>query len=133
MSDDEFDAGAFAKRAAGEEPTSSKTSHATAEGAEDASGDPTGSTSTLRDMLMSTEPSPTLDEVESPWDPDKGGPTRVKRGIQKMLGFDGIPAVLDISIGGMEWWSTVDVNGRDQEESDDDQDDELPAGMNLDG
>jgi hypothetical protein len=86
-------------------------------------------------MLMSTEPSPTLDEVESPWDPEKGGPRRMKRGIQKMLGFDGVPAVLDISIGGMEWWSTVDTNGRDQEDSDDDQDNdqELPPGMSIDG
>lgn len=75
--------------------------HAAAEGVEPS--DNLGSTSSLREMMMSTDPSPPLDAVESPWDPDRGGPTRMMRGLKKMTGADGIPAVVDVAIGVVEF------------------------------
>lgn len=51
------------------------------------------------DALMQTEPSTPLEAVESPWRPDVGGAARVYRGVQKMTGMDGTPAIMDVLIG----------------------------------
>ena len=53
----------------------------------------------LREALLSTEPAVSLEGVESPWQPEIGGPARIKRGVQKMAGIDGTPAVVDLVIG----------------------------------
>jgi hypothetical protein len=76
--------------------------HATAEGAEVDPSSSLGSRSTLQEMLMSTEPSRPLDSIESPWDPEQGGPRRVLRAAQKMTGVDGLPAWLDLLVGALE-------------------------------
>lgn len=93
-------------------------------GAGDAAGpdvEPAGGSGrgSLTDMAMSTEPSPSLDAVEDPWDPDEGGTTRVFRGLQKAFGASGIPAIGDVLIGGFEIYA-------DARESSD-------AGDDLDG
>lgn len=74
--------------------------HAAAEGAPAEAN--MGAPSTLRDMLLSTEPSEPLSAVESPWDPANGGPRRLFRGLKKMTGVEGMPAVVDVVIGALE-------------------------------
>jgi hypothetical protein len=86
-------------------------SHAAAEGAEP-TGD-VGSKSTLREMLFSTGPEKPLEQVESPWDPERGGRTRVYRGIQKMIDSSGMPAIGDVVIGGLEEIKQFDLEGND--------------------
>lgn len=54
------------------------------------------------DVLMQTEPNDPLEQIESPWRPDVGGPARIMRGIQKMTNIDGMPAIVDIIIGAAE-------------------------------
>jgi len=61
-----------------------------------------GSPSTWKDMLLATDPSQSLEATESPWDPVRGGPTRIYRGMQKMAGFEGMPAIADVVIGTIE-------------------------------
>jgi hypothetical protein len=61
----------------------------------------------VTDMAMSTDPSPSLDAVEDPWDPDKGGTTRIFRGLQKAFGASGIPAIGDVLIGVVEVYSAA--------------------------
>ena len=81
---------------------------------------------------MSTEPDTPLEKVESPWDPDRGGPSRIYRGFQKITGFDRLPAIADIGIGALETWKAHFVVGDDgdgddvQEASDDDVDEDEP-------
>jgi len=53
----------------------------------------------LTDMAMSTSPSPPLESVESPWDPERGGPSRLMRASQKAFNTDGLPAGLEAIIG----------------------------------
>jgi hypothetical protein len=97
----------------------------------DGDGDGDGGTlgtDTLRDMLLSTEPAEPLSAVESPWDPERGGPVRIKRGIRKMFGVDGSPAVEDLILGVVETVDGMDVDDGepgdgDGEESDADGDD----------
>jgi len=92
--------------------------HAAAEGVDaPAVDEDVGSTRTLRDMLTSTGRGQSLDEVESPWDPARGGMTRIMRGIQKATDVDGLPAVADIFIGAAEWWTQLEF-GDDQDQSD---------------
>lgn len=93
--------------------------HAAAEGAE--ASDDVGSTSTLREMLLSTEPNRSLDQVESPWDPERGGDTRLYRGLMKMTNVEGMPAIVDVVIGVAEIVVDLDLDdiGDDQEDSDD--------------
>lgn len=74
-------------------------SHQAAEGASADSTSGMGSRESLQDMLLSTDPSQPLSVVESPWNPRQGGLTRVYRGIQKMSGFGGTPAIADVLIG----------------------------------
>lgn len=56
----------------------------------------------LSQRLMSTSPAKPLDQLDSPWDPSKGGLTRVYRGIIKMGAMDGMPAIGDMMIGAAE-------------------------------
>ena len=58
--------------------------------------------SSVVEALMNTEPSEPLEMIESPWNPERGGPTRVYRGIQKLTNVDGMPAIADILIGAAE-------------------------------
>lgn len=97
--------------------------HATAEGAETASSSGMGSTSTLREMLLSTDPSPSLAEVDSPWDPDLGGPSRIYRAVLKIGSFDGMPAIADLTIGVAETLQTVSLDEVDVGDQDDGGDD----------
>jgi hypothetical protein len=97
--------------------------HTAAEGAE--TPGKTGSDSTLRDMLLSTDPDKSLQQVESPYDPDAGGLARVYRGVQKATGVDGTPAVVDVIIGAVEVVQSLD----DQEASDGDEPDD--NGVNV--
>ena len=103
MSED-FDADALAAAATGDgeiEAASDTTGdHAVAEGAEP-SGD-VGSESTLREMLMSSEPSKPLSAVDDPWNPEEGGTARIYRGIMKAANISGMPAIGDIIIGCVE-------------------------------
>jgi len=101
-----------------EVPDADASTHAAAEGVE--TPGKTGSDSTLRDMLLSTDPDKSLREVESPYDPDAGGLARVYRGVQKATGVDGTPAVVDVIVGAVEVVQSLD----DQDTSDADQDDD---------
>jgi hypothetical protein len=86
---------------AGEHAAEATADHAAAEGAEGGleASSGMGSQSTLQEMLLSTDPSPSLERVESPFDPKNGGPSRIMRGLQKMTGVDGMPAIGDLLIG----------------------------------
>ena len=94
--------------------------HAEAEGAVEAaeSSEGVGSSSTLRKMLFSTGPEKPLDQVSTPYDPERGGVTRIYRGIQKMVDTDGLPAIADIAIGIFEAVQTLNL---DDEPEDDEQ------------
>jgi hypothetical protein len=104
--------------------------HAAAEGIDASETSGAGSSSTLRDMLMSTEPNTPLERVESPFDPDAGGMNRVYRGFQKMLGADGLPAILDVGVGVAEF-----VVGRDfgNDESSEEGETAAPVGGESEG
>ncbi|QGX94999.1 hypothetical protein EI982_09450 [Haloplanus rallus] len=101
--------------------------HAAAEGADASETSGMGSTSQLREMLLSTDPSPSLAEVDSPWNPDLGGPSRIYRAFMKMGNFDGMPAALDLVIGFGETLKTVSLDEPDDQ--DDQDDDGLPPGL----
>jgi hypothetical protein len=92
--------------------------HAAAEGAESSSKS-LGSRSSIQEMLLSTEPNTPLASVDSPWNPDLGGVTRIYRGLQKMLGFDGMPAVVDVVVGAAEFIHEFEPDtGESSEEAD---------------
>ena len=57
---------------------------------------------TLVDRLLNTEPNTPLESIESPWQPESGGPPRIYRGIQKIGDIEGMPAIADILIGIVE-------------------------------
>ncbi|MBV0903922.1 hypothetical protein [Haloarcula salina] len=109
----------------------------------DASGDPpdseSASTSTstptpdsspsrtdrLKEMLFSTSPEKDLDDVDAPYDPERGGLNRVYRGLQKMVDVDGLPAIADVVIGVAEWLDLADPMDQDgSSDSDDSQNSE---------
>jgi hypothetical protein len=116
--EDDFDAGAFRAEATGESTSTSTTAdHAAAEGTEPS--DDLGSKSTLREMLLSTDPKRSLEDVEDPWDPDRGGTTRIYRGLMKATGVDGMPAVVDVVIGVVE--AAQDLNLEEPDDQEDDQ------------
>lgn len=73
--------------------------HALAEG----HAEPTSSTDALWEALSSTDPNVPLEQVESPWNPTQGGPTRIFRAVQKMTGTDALPAWADLLIGSAEF------------------------------
>lgn len=92
-------------------PTDAGSGGADSGGAEgDPTVDPAGSDSSRSlitgsptlEMLTATEPSPDLEDVDDPWNPELGGPTRMLRGFQKMFGVNGMPAIGDVTIGAME-------------------------------
>lgn len=78
----------------------------------------------LTDRLLSTQPNPPLEEVESPWNPEEGGITRMYRGVQKMGEFDGLPAIADIFIGAMEEVQNSDLGAQSSPGESDDGDSE---------
>jgi hypothetical protein len=111
--------------------------HAAAEGADPSSTSGLGSQQSLQEMLFSTEPSPPLDQVETPWDPEVGGRTRIMRAAQKALGADGLPAIVDATIGVLEEFSRIqaeEVGDSDQadQESDESSTSEPAALSDLD-
>jgi hypothetical protein len=126
--EDSFDAAAAARRATGnarETVEDGATNQARAEGA-DVPTDPVGSESTLRSMLMSTDPSPNLADVENPFDPERGGTTRIYRGVMKATGVDGLPAIADVVIGVVEFSQTFNLD-EEIDDREDDQDDAVPG------
>lgn len=70
-----------------------------------------GSRDGLQDALLSTDPQKPLEDVESPWNPDDGGMTRIYRGLQKMLGFSGMPAIVDVVVGIGEFVTSYEPDG----------------------
>lgn len=115
-------------------------------GGEEFSGDgfdgelePEPSRNSLTDMLMSTEPSPPLDTVDSPFDPERGGARRIMRGVMKATGVDGMPAIADVIVGAGEMMvQHSDGDGEpDQQpetgaEFDAEPSEDLPAGQTTD-
>jgi hypothetical protein len=81
---------------------------------------PSAGRGAITDALMSTDPSKPLKAVEDPWDPDRGGTTRIFRGLQKAFGSSGLPAIGDMVIGVVEIYA-------DQQEADDLDGDDLEA------
>jgi hypothetical protein len=123
MSEDDFDAAAAARRATGnarETVEDGATNQARAEGAETPTDVDVGSESTLREMLMSTDPSPDLHDVEDPFDPEVGGTSRIYRGVMKATGVDGLPAIADVVIGVVEFSQTLNLDKVDDEQDDQD-------------
>lgn len=90
-------------------------SHEAAEGAE--SSGRFGSRGALQDALLATDPNQPLETVDSPWNPEKGGVTRIYRGISKMLDFEGTPAIVDVVIGLAEF--VVGLDDAEAESSND--------------
>jgi hypothetical protein len=108
----------------GETGESVAADHADAEGAPQETS--IGSSRSWREMLFSTSPEKPLGATESPWDPERGGPTRIYRAIQKMADFDGMPAIGDLVIGAVETVVAFEPDGgddADEEIADDEQDD----------
>lgn len=64
--------------------------------------DNSGFLDNITGRLMATEPNPDLQSVESPYDPQEGGTSRIFRGVQKMGDIEGLPAIADIIIGVVE-------------------------------
>lgn len=142
MSDD-FNATAAAARAVGKQAEGTLSgddpgagggaeNHASAEGADTSGSQGLGRVSSWREMMLSTGPSDSLDNVESPWDPERGGLTRIYRGIRKMTGLDGMPAIVDIVVGIVEEAHRLRDNlpANDSEESEEtktDDDDDAPV------
>lgn len=105
--------------------------HAAAEGVDASSSSGLGASTSLQEMLLSTEPSRPLDQVEAPWNPESGGPARIMRAAQKAAGIDGLPAIVDAVIGVLETLSTIE--GTDTQQGTDEGDGDLPALADLDG
>ena len=82
-----------------------------------------GSSSTWREMLLSTDPAPSLAETDDPWNPEQGGSTRIYRGLMKATGVDGLPAVVDVVIGIAELAQSLNLHDDEQSESDGNADD----------
>jgi hypothetical protein len=92
----------------------------------------TSSTSSLKDALFSTSPEQNLEDVEAPYDPERGGVTRIYRGIRKMLDIDGLPAIADIGIGAIEWFEhggpDVDLGSDEDDDQEESSDAPVPGG-----
>lgn len=121
--------GADARDQADDAVDAATESHRAAEGAESSSS--LSSRNGLKNALLRTSPDTPLEQVESPWDPERGGMNRVYRGLQKMLDFEGMPAVVDIVVGLGEFVVRFEPEGGDQEAGADQDgvDDELPDGL----
>lgn len=101
MSD--WNADAAAARAVGRQADDElRDREASADAGDEASSTTSSTTGDLADMLRSTTPDPPLEEVSSPWDPDRGGLTRVYRGLMKAVGLEGTPAAVDLVVGILE-------------------------------
>lgn len=72
------------------------------------------------ERLMATDPNPPLETVESPWNPELGGYSRVYRGIMKIGDIEGMPAVADLLIGCLEVFSEQSLEQPETDESRDD-------------
>ena len=79
---------------------------------------------TLLDRLLNTQPNTPLESIESPWQPDVGGPARIYRGIQKIGDIEGMPAIADLAIGIVETMQ--------QQSDSDDSDDSVDSESNVD-
>jgi hypothetical protein len=102
------------KRDAADEAVSAAVeNHEAAEGAE--STPSLSARNGLKDALLRTTPDVRLEDVESPWDPERGGINRVYRGLRKALDFEGTPAVVDIVIGVAEFVVAFEPEGGDEE------------------
>ena len=123
---DEFDASAEAAKAVGAQADGNlegaQESHAAAEGVDPSSD--VGSSRALRDMLLSTEPSPRLEDLDDPWNPEAGGTARIMRAVMKATNIEGLPAIGDLLIGAVE----VVVQLREELPDDQEADDEARAG-----
>ena len=74
-------------------------------GSDGQTGDATAGVSgskSIVDRLLNTKPNTPLESIESPWQPEAGGPPRIYRGIQKIGDIEGMPAIADIAIGIVE-------------------------------
>lgn len=82
-------------------------------------GGSSGLVGSLIDAMLNTEPETDLNQIESPYNPEDGGMSRVYRGVQKMSGMDGLPAIADIVIGVIEIQqdreNSIDVTNEDRE------------------
>lgn len=83
--------------------------HRAAEGAE--SSPSLSSTKGMKNALLRTSPNTPLSRVESPWNPEEGGITRLYRGLQKALDFDGNPAIVDLVVGAVEAFHNFEPAG----------------------
>jgi hypothetical protein len=107
MDGDDFDAAAAAATATGDEPDPTPSDGGDVAGETEADPSPSepsgsGSGSWIKDALMSTDPDPPLESVDSPYDPENGGLARLYRGLMKMAGISGTPAIIDVGIGAVE-------------------------------
>lgn len=89
--------------------------HTGAEGFDSVDSTEAGSASNWREMMFSTEPDEPLEAVDDPWNPEEGGVTRIWRGVKKMAGFDGTPAIMDVVIGVCELVTNPPENGGEAE------------------
>jgi len=115
---DAVDVGPSGPTSSSEAAADATADHAAAEGTDASETSGMGSTDALRDMLLSTDPSPSLADVDSPWNPDLGGPSRIYRAFMKMGNFDGMPAALDLVIGFGETLKTVSLDEPDDADGD---------------
>jgi hypothetical protein len=104
-------------------------SHRAAEGAE--SMPSLSSRDGLKNALLRTTPNTRLSEVDSPWNPDEGGITRVYRGLQKALDFEGMPAIVDIVVGAAEYMSAFEPEGGEQENGGQQPSEPEPEGIGM--
>lgn len=90
--------------------------HQAAEGAEASAS--LSSRDGLQNALLRTQPHTPLEQVESPWDPERGGINRIYRGLQKALDFEGMPAIVDVVVGAAEFVTEFEpAGGSEQNES----------------
>lgn len=97
-------------------------SHQAAEGTETTPS--ISSRAGLKDALLRSEPNRPLHKVESPWNPEQGGITRIYRGLQKALEFSGAPAIVDIVVGAAEFVTAFEPAGAEEAAEQDDGDQE---------
>ena len=85
------------------------------------------------DRLLNTEPNTPLELVESPWQPEAGGPPRIYRGIQKIGDIEGMPAIADIVIGIVETIQQQSDNDDSQETVESEPNDDWETAEGIEG
>lgn len=110
------------REAADEAVEAAVENHEAAEGVE--STPSISSRNGLKDALLRTTPDVRLEDVESPWDPERGGINRVYRGLRKALGFEGQPAIVDIVVGAAEFMHAFEPEGDGTDDGDESTEDE---------